>query len=219
MINKKIIILVTVLCLSLFATSVVLAQDITATKGGHFKVTADAKQLETLNSLYNTDISFGELIEAVYPETLEYIPDQELKNMYNTKVIWPSQDTPSGSETTAQQADSKDSKSVIIVGHESNLSTGQTIDFDSGSRVWSPNPYYRIPYMTVLTALEREGTGIVISAFEGDSNVYEISASGSYSNPPSDDYRTVGIHVGTYPSGYVPSSYAAESVTSWKEAP
>lgn len=90
------------LCLSLFTTSVVFAQDITAPKGGHFKVTADAKQLETLNSLYNTDISFGELIEAaVYPETLEYIPEQELKNMYNTKVIWPNQDTPSYSETTA----------------------------------------------------------------------------------------------------------------------
>jgi len=143
--NKRIIILVTVLCLTLFTTSVVLAQDITTPKGGHFKVTADAKQLETLNSLYNTDISFGELIEAVYPETLEYIPEQELKNMYNTKIIWPSQDTPSSSQTTAQKADIKDSKSVIIVGHESNLSTGHTIDFDSGSRVWSPSPYYIIP--------------------------------------------------------------------------
>lgn len=216
MINKKIIILVTVLCLLLFTTSVVFAQDITAPKGGHFEVTADAKQLETLNSLYKTDISFGELIEAVYPETLEYIPEQELKNMYNTKVIWTSQDTPSDSETTAQQADSK---SAILVGHESNLSTGQTIKFDSGSRVWSPNPYYRIPYMTVLTTLVREGTGIVASAFKGDSNVYQISASGSYSNPPSDNYQTIGVHVGTYPSGYIPSSYSVESHSSWKEAP
>ena len=68
--------------------------------GGHFQATADEKQLETLNRLYNTDISFGEMVEAVYPEALEYIPEQTLQNMYKTKVIWPNQDTPSPSNTT-----------------------------------------------------------------------------------------------------------------------
>jgi len=61
--------------------------------GGHIQATADEKQLETLNRLYNTDIIFGELVEAVYPEALEYIPEQTLQNMYKTKVIWPNQDT------------------------------------------------------------------------------------------------------------------------------
>jgi beta-lactamase regulating signal transducer with metallopeptidase domain len=72
--------------------------------GGHFQATADEKQLETLNRLYNTDINFGELVEAVYPEALEYIPEQTLQNMYKAKVIWPNQDTPSNTETTTQQA-------------------------------------------------------------------------------------------------------------------
>ena len=125
---------------------------------GHFKATADEKQLETLNSLYNTDISFGELVEAVYPEALEYIPEQELKNMYNAKVIWPNQDTPPYSETTTQQAD------------------------------MAPQQY-------------------------------EISASGSYSNPPSDNYRTVGQHTGTSPPDHIPPGYTTTSATSWQAAP
>jgi len=67
---------------------------------GHFKATANEKQLETLNRLYNTDISFGELLEAVYPEALAHVPEQSLQNMYKTKVIWPNQDTLSNKETT-----------------------------------------------------------------------------------------------------------------------
>ncbi len=67
---------------------------------GRFKAIANEKQLETLNRLYNTDISFGELVEAAYPEAMEYIPAQALQNMYKTKVIWPNQDTPSSTEST-----------------------------------------------------------------------------------------------------------------------
>jgi len=61
---------------------------------GHFKATANEKQLETLNRLYNTDITFGELVEAVYPEALAHIPERTLQNMYKTKVTWPNQDAP-----------------------------------------------------------------------------------------------------------------------------
>lgn len=212
------------LCLSLLTASVAFAQNNIITKGGHFKATADEKQLETLNRLYNTDISFGELVEAVYPEALKHIPESALQNMYKTKVIWQNQDTPSNTTTTTQQSsDSSQTgvtpQQVIAVGHESNISTGQTIDFDSGSRVWLPYPTYRIPYMAVLSTLEREGVGIVASAFESDTNTYSVSASSSYSNPPSDNYRTVGYHYGDYPPNHVPPSYSTQTSTSWQQAP
>lgn len=70
---------------------------------GHFQATADAKQLETLNSLYNTNISYGELLEAVYPEALEHMSEQHLQNIYNTKVIWPNENTPSSAVSTTRK--------------------------------------------------------------------------------------------------------------------
>jgi hypothetical protein len=70
---------------------------------GHFQATADEKQLEILNHLYNTDISYGELLEAVYPEALEHMSDQDLQNIYKTKVIWPNENTPSSTVTTTRK--------------------------------------------------------------------------------------------------------------------
>lgn len=215
---KKIMILVVMLCVSLLTAPFAFAQDTTASQGGHFKAVADERQLETLNSLYNTDISFGELIETVYPEALKHIPEPALKDMYNTKVIWPDEDTRSSIETTSQQADINP-RQVILVGHESNISAGQTINFDSGSRVWLPTPFYRIPYMSALSTLERQGVGIVASALEFDTDIYGISASGSYRNPPSGNYRTVGYHAGTYPPNHTPPGYSKTTATGWRVAP
>jgi len=73
--------------------------------------------------------------------------------------------------------------------------------------------------MAVLSTLERQGVGIVASAFDSDTNTYSVSASGSYINPPSDNYRTVGYHYGDYPPNYIPPSYSAQTSTSWQQAP
>jgi beta-lactamase regulating signal transducer with metallopeptidase domain len=71
-------------------------------KNGYFSATANEKQLEILNELYNTDISFGELTEAVYPEALAHIPEQALRHLYESKVIWPDENTPSKTRTITQ---------------------------------------------------------------------------------------------------------------------
>lgn len=209
--KRKITILVMILCVSLIVASAVFAQETTVPEGGHFKATADEKQLEMLNRMYNTDISFGGLIEAVFPEALKHIPEQSLAIMHNTKLVWPDQETPSSSETTARL--------VISVGHESNIRPGQTINYDSGSRVWLPTPFYRIPYMAVLSTLERQGVGIVSSVLEFDTDVYGVSASGSLSNPPAANYRTVGYHTGTFPPNYNPPGYTVTTLTPWRAAP
>jgi hypothetical protein len=72
--GTRTIILITMLCVSLLTASVAFAQNNAISEGGRFKAIANEKQLETLNRLYNTDISFGELVEAAYPEAMEYIP-------------------------------------------------------------------------------------------------------------------------------------------------
>lgn len=76
---------------------------ITAIGNGHFQTAADENQLESLNHLYNTDISFGELMEAVYPKALEHIKEQEIKNMYNTKITWPDQNTSPNTTTITKR--------------------------------------------------------------------------------------------------------------------
>ncbi len=73
--------------------------------------------------------------------------------------------------------------------------------------------------MAVLSTLERQGVGIVSSALKLDTDVYGISASGSFSNPPAANYRTVGYHTGTFPPNYNLPGYTVTTLTPWRAAP
>jgi len=59
---------------------------------GGFQATADAEQLATLNRLRNTEISFGELIAAVFPQALPHMPEEALKFLRTAPVNWPADD-------------------------------------------------------------------------------------------------------------------------------
>lgn len=54
-----------------------------------FSSTADAEQLDRLNQLRKTDITFGELITDVFPEALRHIPSEALEFLNTTKIVWP----------------------------------------------------------------------------------------------------------------------------------
>jgi hypothetical protein len=56
---------------------------------GYFSATADATQLDRLNQLRKTNITFGELIADVFPNALPYIPSEALDFLNTTKVVWP----------------------------------------------------------------------------------------------------------------------------------
>jgi len=56
---------------------------------GSFSATADAAQLERLNQLRKTDITFGELIADVFPKALQHIPSEALQFLNTTKMVWP----------------------------------------------------------------------------------------------------------------------------------
>jgi len=49
-------------------------------------------QIGTLNRLRNTEISFGELIAAVFPEALPHMPEEALKFLRTAPVNWPADD-------------------------------------------------------------------------------------------------------------------------------
>jgi len=201
---------VVVLCMVLLTTCVAGAQSGPVNLEGPFRAVANENQLEVLNRLYGTDISYGRLIAAVFPEALQHIPEQVLDHMNRTGVKWPGDDVREGEASPDL---------VIVVGCESNISPGDPVEYDSGQRVWLPYPTYRVPYMSVLSTLEREGEGIVASSFDSDTNTYGVSASGKYYDPPSDDYRTVGYHYNEFPPDYEPPTESTVTATAWTEAP
>jgi len=194
-------------------------------KNGYYEAVASAEQLKTLNQLYGKEITYGELIQAVYPEALDYIPEKTKQEMYQTPVEWASGEDGSKSKTNDGASLRKENSdigalAIITIGHESNISKDSTgIDYDSGSRVWTPHPWYRIPKMSVISNLERSGGGFVASRFATGTNVYAISAAGRYSNPTNGSYRTVGQHWGEYPVGYEPPTYSNITYTSWITVP
>jgi len=176
-------------------------------------------QIETLNRLRNSDITFGELVVAVFPDALEHIPDEALRFLHATKVKWPTTAATSISmEATPTPAATTSQPLGILVGNESNIALRhQAIGYDSGSRVWLPHPVFTLPYMSVLSPLERQGVGVVASQFKFGQNKFGISASGSLPNPPLGNYRTVGYHAGTFPPNYQPPGYSSVTITSWQE--
>jgi hypothetical protein len=56
--------------------------------GHHVHAVAGEKQLELLNQLRGTNISFGELIEKVFPKVVKYIPKNAMKLMKKQKMSW-----------------------------------------------------------------------------------------------------------------------------------
>lgn len=218
--RKRMVTFMMSLAFVLLMASTAFAQNTVITvEGNHKRIVADAEHLEILNKLHGTKISVGEVIKAVFPEAIEDIPDSTLKNMSKIPMNW-------GTNANKEQelGDSNlqsvvNADSVIFVGHESNLDPGDPTDFDSGSRVWLPNPYFRLPFMSVLSYLLREDNVIVASNYDYDYNVYEISTSASYYNPQSASYCAYGEHYGEAPPGYTPSTYYSFTNSGWKHCP
>ena len=109
------------------------------------------------SNFYGTGLSgLGKLVEAVYPEALEYVPKKELQNLCKEPMVWTSDVIANGSILTTAQTDSDYAAQLVLyVEHKSDLSTGYRI-MNQSSRVWLPHPWYRLPYMVVVSMLERE---------------------------------------------------------------
>lgn len=199
----------------------VLLTMLLATPAMAAKYVANEKQLELLNKLKGTNITHGELIETIFPEAIKKVPPKVKELMYKTPVDWSAEGKPSieikayPSNKTSSDSISPTQQVLLVLG-ESNLSIGNPIEYDSGSRVWLPNPYFRIPYMAVESFLERQNYGYVHFCFNEDYDCYEISAGDRYYEPPSGYYRTQGVHWGEAPPGFNPPTYSGTSATGWK---
>lgn len=62
-----------------------------------YSVTANEEQLETIRELWGQDITRGEFMEKVFPESLEDMPEDILEGLYETKITWPDSSDQPGS--------------------------------------------------------------------------------------------------------------------------
>ena len=187
----------------------------------HFRMVANKNQIKILQSLYKKDVSYGELVEKVYPEALEHISDKVLEQMYKTKVNWKNenpQSTQYSESTSYGTSQSTDigirSPYVLLQGveHESTITKGSGyITHTSRSTVVQPFGL-KIPSMTVISMLVQDDVGTVASEIDtgaNDWNVFAPTPPKPYNYPLRGKfYYTLGSHFGEYLPGSTPATYS-----------
>jgi hypothetical protein len=190
---------------------------------GH-SISANEEQLEMINQMVGENITMGELMEKVFPEVMEDMPEEIAEGFYATKMVWPDPFEPPRREDHLQAVMTKAFKSAsevqpkyeILVHHYSNMDAEwPDIDFSSTSRVWLPHPWFSLPSMAVQSYLWYQDGSLKDFEYASGTDVYEVEASGSYSTSTAGNYRVTGYHRGTYPPGADPPEYSVRSQTDW----
>lgn len=174
---------------------------------------ASQQQLQEITKLWGKQISKGKFLEKTFPDAVAGMSKDTVEQLYKMEMIWPERNVTATQESSSQG--DVGIETVYSVGHESNLSVDSSsspkvIDFDSGSRVWLPTPYTRIPFMDVTSYLFR-GDDLVAAVYDYGENVYTVSAAGKWPVTIAGAYEVIGIHTGTYPSGTVPPGYSSNT--------
>ena len=197
----------------------VYANEITHKESGGISVVADEQHVKLANELKGAEISYGDFIETVLPEALNYMPDEIKEQAFNTQMNWNDINV---KDDFYSEPDNSEKLPQIYIGSEANCDVGSgKISYDAGSRVWLPNPYYRIPYMEVTVWLEDENEVIVPGTvkFESDTNCYKITDGGDYLDPAPGYYRVHSVHNSLLPAGYTPQTHHVELITDWYSYP
>jgi len=222
--HKISIMMILTLCITLFFSMGAFAQKEVDPNAKHFRMVADNNQIRILQNLYQKDISYGELVEQVYPEALSHISEKVLKEMYQTKVNWNNENSEmtQGSSTYSDDSTDKSTRSAYIIvqgiQHYSQIAKGSGyITYNSGSIVVEPYGL-QMPIMTVITMLIQDGVGAVASSIDTAENHFQVFAPtppDPYDYPLSGKvYYTQGSHFGQYLPGSDPATYSINTNTS-----
>lgn len=212
--NRILVVLILTLCISLIFSTSIFAQNESNTNSQNSRMVADSDQIKILQNLYNKDISYGELVEKVYPDALERISEKVLQNMYNTKVNWKKENPPSivSTSTFADESTDNSLRAPIIIEegieHNSSVVKGSGyIAYNSRSTVVQPFGLV-MPYMAVFSMLIQDGEGPVASVLDTGGPTFQVFASDFYYSPLSGrSYYTQGSHWGEYIYGSQPPTY------------
>jgi len=188
-------------------------------KQGH-SFTASEEQLKVYNELKGEHITTGEFLEKVFPDALnsmsestkEYIYQQPLTDSDNQNTGLSTND-----QTEGQQL--LDGLPLIVVHPESSLNQrlfSMTVDFESNNRVWLPNPWYTIPYMSFASDLEKDNGITYALDYKDGYNVYEMKAGFAYTVLSSGNYKTTGGHIAEVGPLYIPPVQTYFTDTGWK---
>jgi len=167
----------------------------------------------------------GKYIEKVYPEIIDEIPKSIKKNLYSSKIVWPS-----GKPTGEKSFVSTNKKSDGVVIQDILLIYGSARYLDPNwpyikhsawtYEVWPLTGKIKLPFMADESYLWYKSspdwyTILVSYTAKYCTNCYQNSAEKIYIASSAGYYSATGHHWGDFPPGYFPPEYDAVSDTGW----
>lgn len=213
-INKVWLVAITIMGIFLLSTPAFAANQVTADG----TVIADEEHLKILNSLRGTDVSYGELMEKVFPEAAKTIPKNILADMYKQPFSWSNSKNEVALSNQPLETNSGDVSSLplILYSAGSSLGVGNPISFVSDTTITSPAGYC-VPHISAVSLLYKEGeVDCIASATKSVDNSSMAVATGQKANPTKGMYRTQGVHYIVFPPGYVNPYVSFGTTSSWR---
>jgi len=175
-----------------------------AKKDGAISIKAGPKQLEKINALYGKETTQAEFIKTIYPEALEVIPAEVLKEYENIRFVFGKEDPSASNES--KFIDNNKSGIIFVTGTSGRSGPANNLFHDGKTVSTGPSN------LSTTSTLEKNIGGSIVtvsSAYDFSSNTTLSYASATY-NGVAGLYRTVSYHVST-PPGATPwagTSYA-----------
>ena len=187
-------------------------------------VIADKEHLDILNSLRGTNVSYGEVIEKVFPEAAAMIPEEILADMYKQPFCWDSSKceitfTNEPLETPELNSVGAKSAPLILYTGGSSIGIGNPITFESDTVITFPSGY-RVPFISAVSLLYKQGeTDCIASATKSYNNASAAVATGKKFNPSTGTYRPQGSHYIVFPEGFVTPYTTFGTASTWQTYP
>lgn len=175
---------------------------------GAISIEAGPKQLEKINDLYGKVITQAEFIKTVYPEALEVIPSEVLKEYENMRFVFGQEDT-----SLSDQSKYIDSNNTTwgLIGLTSTAGrAGPASEQSHDAKTTATVP---CTSLSTTSTLEKNISGSIVtvsSAYDFSANTVLSYAVAFYSGTPG-KYRSVGYHAVTAPPGYQPPVWSNTS--------
>ncbi len=205
-VNKPILIVLMALCMTFIMSSVAFANEVIK-DGNTTEIIADEEHLKVLNELKGKDITYAELLEAVFPEAIEQTPPKVLEIMKKTPYSW-----------EANEASIDSTTEYWCNGFSSIGEDGSAVKFRSYQYAYQyPGLPCAVPYMSVLSSLMYGGDDQVVkSSYKTGQNVSSLTTGWQYYNNASAGYYlTQGTHYAYFPDASGGTAYSYSNFGDW----
>jgi len=180
-----------------------------AKKDGAISIEAGSKQLEKINALYGKEMTQAEFIKTIYPEALEVIPAEVLKEYENMRFVFGQEDQYVSKESNLV---ANNNTTMGLIGLTATAGrTGPASQQSHDAKTTATAPCTSLSTTSTLEKQNSNGTvTCVSSAYDFSANTVLSYAVAFYSGTPG-KYRSVGYHAATAPPGYQPPVWSYTS--------